>query len=231
MERGQRDLAGPGEPQIVLGELRRSLPRGRGNGPGLRNACSRAIAGTVIGVNPASAILLQRPAHQLGLEQRQPPLEAIGPRSRHLGDPARSAQSFFSISATWSSGSKSKRGAAPSVRTTMLELSSGPTGAPSHGMPGSCSISASQRRFLARRARFPARRPARPPPWPRRPARRVPRALASLNRALIALRSARSASISVLSAAHLGVERQQRVEVEVDALVADRLLDRRRGSP
>ncbi len=31
--------------------------------------------------------LLQRPAHQLGLEQRQPALEAILPRSRHLHDP------------------------------------------------------------------------------------------------------------------------------------------------
>ena len=42
----------------------------------------------------------------------------------------RSAQSFFSISATWSSGSKSNCGTAPWVRTTVLKLSSGPTGAP-----------------------------------------------------------------------------------------------------
>ena len=38
----------------------------------------------------------------------------------------RSAQSFFSISATWSSGSKPNFGGSPSVRTTMLALSSGP---------------------------------------------------------------------------------------------------------
>ena len=78
--------AGPGEPQIVVGKLvGLFLVAGElalveeGLLAGDRRHGDRREAG--LG-DP-----LQRPAHQLGLEQGQPALEAIGARSRHLGDP------------------------------------------------------------------------------------------------------------------------------------------------
>ena len=86
MERGQHHLGGPGEPQIVVGELvgfllvarklplveERLLARNRRN----RN---RGEAG------PRD--LLQRPRHELGLEQGERALETVGPRTRDWRDP------------------------------------------------------------------------------------------------------------------------------------------------
>ena len=136
----------------------------------------------------------------------------------------RSAQSFFSISATWSSGSKSKLGGAPSVRTTVLKLSSGPTGAPSQGMLGSSISALSAASLLAQLVLQLAGLGA--PPWPWRRARPAPRARILEARADRVALGAQPVDLG-LEAAHLAVEREQRVEVEVDALVADRALDRR----
>ena len=111
----------------------------------------------------------------------------------------RSAQSFFSINATWSSGSKSNFGGSPSSRTTVLKVSSGPTGAPSQGMLGMRISSDFSSVFLFAELGFQLARLGarflRPPPK-----LRLSSGAALLKPALIALRSARSASISVFSA-------------------------------
>ena len=86
MERGQHHLGGPGEPQIVVGQFV-GLLRWPGNWPWLRNACSRAIAGTVIGVKPASAIFSSAQAISLVSSSASRALEAIGAAARHLRHP------------------------------------------------------------------------------------------------------------------------------------------------
>ena len=86
MERGQSDFGGPRQPQFVVRELVRFLAMAgelalveEGLLARDRRHGDRGEAGL--------GDLLQRPAHQLGLEQRQPPFEAILPRSRDLHDP------------------------------------------------------------------------------------------------------------------------------------------------
>ena len=87
MERGQRDLGGAGEPEVVVGELvgflhvagelalveERLLAGDGGDG-------DRGEAGL--------GDLLERPAHQLGLEQGEAALEAVGAAARDLDDAA-----------------------------------------------------------------------------------------------------------------------------------------------
>ena len=84
MERGQRDLGGPGEPQIVVGELvGLLLVAGE-----LALVEEGLLAGDARDGDRREAGRgdpLQRPAHQLGLEQRQPALEAIGARCPRPG--------------------------------------------------------------------------------------------------------------------------------------------------
>ena len=102
--------------------------------PWLRKACSRAIAGTVIGVNPASAIVSSAPAHQFGREQGQAALEG----SKSDPDPGRSGSNRPShllnqrdmverLEVEWRH--------CASVRMTTLLSSFGTTGAPSRECP------------------------------------------------------------------------------------------------
>ena len=58
-----------------------------GNWPWLRNACSRAIAGTVIGVKPALAIFSSAQPISLVSSSASRALEAISPAARHLRHP------------------------------------------------------------------------------------------------------------------------------------------------
>ena len=78
MERGQRHLRRSGKPQVIFGKMigffhvagKLALVE-EGFRPGDRGHGDRRESGL--------GDLAQGPAHQLGLEQRQPPLEAIGP--------------------------------------------------------------------------------------------------------------------------------------------------------
>ena len=83
---GQRDLAGAGEIEVVGGDMIGFLlvaGEMAGGDEGLRPRQRRhGHQREAVGGEP-----LLRPEHQRLLEQGQPPLEAILPRPRDLGDP------------------------------------------------------------------------------------------------------------------------------------------------
>ena len=160
------------------------------------------------------------------LEQDQIGRPARGRAPRPPCGPARSPPSRASPGgSTWSSGVKPNSGGVPTVRITTLADSSGPTGAPAHGMVGVSSSSAFSRsvglgQLLAQR----------PEPGPRAQACS---ALSSARLAFVGLRrdcpaggalpaSPWAWSSSCWSSRLSPVEVEQLVDVQVDALHPDR---------
>ena len=138
---------------------------------------------------------------------------------------ARSAQSFFSIRATWSSGSKSKLGGLAFAADDGVE---GLVRADRRAFPGNVGHAQQQRverRLLLGEAGFE-------PPKSRAP---IALACCAERRPLLGRRALEAVADLValpaqlvdprLHLAHLAVERQQRVEIERDVLVGDRLGD------
>ncbi len=224
MERGQHDLRGSGEPQLVgrdfvgllavPGELalvqERLLARDRRDGDGRK-------AG---GGDP-----LQRPGHQLRLEQRQPALEAIGAAARHLGD-ARQIGPVVLLD---------QRDMVERLEGEVRRIADGPD-------DGVEALVGPDRRAVVGDARKPQHQRRQLRLLHRKVVldRRSPRSgilrLAAQLRLLFRrrFRELRADRVALgpqrfdlgLERAHLRIEREQRVEVELDPLVADRALDR-----
>ena len=224
MERGQRDLGSAGEPQFVIGKLvglflvARELALVE-EGLLARDRRNRDRGEARFGD------LLQRPAHQLGLEQGQPALEAIGPRSRHLDDPAQIAPVVL----------LDQRDMVERLEIEFRHRALGAdddiavlVGPDRRALPrdaGQLEHHGLERRFLVGQRRFQLARPR---------ARRL--GLGAQRRALLGRGAleARADRIALgpkrldlaLGGAHFGVERQQRIEVEIDPFGGNRLADR-----
>ena len=182
-----------------------------GGDEGLR---PRASAGTVIRREAVGGEPLLRPDHQRLLEQRQPALQAIGARARDLGDPGQIGPVVLLDQRDMVERLEVEAAAAClPVRTTMLKLSSGPTGAPSQGMPGTRSSSASSAACFS-----PSAASASPISAPIALAL-APSAGRSVGRGALEAGADRVALGAQpvdpgLEPAHLAVEREQGVEIE-----------------
>ena len=173
---------------------------------------------------PRLGDLLERPAHQLGLEQRQPPLEAIGPRPRHLDDPAELGPVVLLDQRDMVDRVEVEPRPLALGADDDIAVLVGPDRRPLPRDPRQPQHHRLERGFLLGQ---PALELARLRP------RRL--GLGAKRRALLGAGvlepradriAARAQPLDLgLRPAHLGLERQQRVEVDADPLVADRALD------
>ena len=216
MKRGQHHLRRPRQPQIVVrqlvglvamaGELplveERLLARDRRHG-------DRGEAG------PGDP--LQRPGHQLGLEQRQPPLQAIGPRPRNLGHPRQIAPPILLDQRNMVERLEIEVRRRALGADDDIEALVRPDRSPVIGQARKLQLQGLEFGFLARKLAF-KRGGARP-----RLLRLPPKLRFLLRRRVL---EARADGVPLgpqpidfgLAGAHFGVERQQRVQIEIDVL-------------